>query len=371
MNLTIKELLEELITIPEYENYFDKDPDTVKGLTEDILGAGRVIIPLIVNERPNGDLVLLDGHTRLSICKRHIDILGETNIDIEYKQFATPLEEELFIVKFQCNRRNLPKTNDFKLKIGKLATKIASYSKMNNQYATWVNDPAFQLDEDDNTYTYIPKSDEGEFAPTNSVVNLDTLSKETNISKRTIKEHSQAYRGLAKLAKAYAPSTIAEAPDLESFSSLFSRKQLSAGLIKEMVRVIDNPLFDSKLQALLRKAVDDSTLDIKSKWETIKSNIAKPPTTKKKPPIVEEEKEDVFTTTSIEDSLSFFGDITESDVKQELATLNKLIKKVTKVKAVDKDGAPSSVALCLYNITPTIHSYLSSEVINTIEGIQS
>lgn len=336
MNLTIRELLEELTILPEYENYFDKEEETVKGLTEDILGVQRIIIPLIVNKRPDGDLVLLDGHTRISIAKQHLDILGNTNVDIEYKQFGTPLEEKLFILRFQCNRRNLPNTNAFKLKIGKLAAQVASFSKSNNQYATYTNDPSLTEDDGNNETIYVSRSDECQLALTTPPINLSTLSKDTNIPTRTIKRHAQVYNNLTKLAKEFSPQSVGSSPDLSFFNVLFERKQISTDLIKEMVERMDNKLFNSKIKSLLRRAVMSTTLNIKSEWLKIKSNIntkktkspSKSDDSIKKQTTSNNKFSTSTTTTELEYSLDFFEDNKNQEEQDIKDLFNRLYNKL-------------------------------------------
>ncbi len=271
--LTVKELLNVVIIDDTLNNYFEKDKEVVEGLTQDILRKGRITNPVVINRRPNGDLVLLDGHTRLSIAKEHIDELGDSNIDVETESFPTVLEEELFILRNQCNRRNISNTNSFKLKIGEIASKISSLSVMNNQYATWKN-PTFEESEP----SYVPRikssneSDDRQLAVTNCI-NLSTLSKDTNIPKRTLERRVQVYNNLSKLGDAYSPKGLNTTSDKEFFNVLYERKQLSNQLINELSLLINNPLYDDKIKSLLSKAVISPSLDIKREWDKYKYSL--------------------------------------------------------------------------------------------------
>ena len=99
----------ELQVNPEYENLLPPllDED-LENLEESILKDG-VLHSLIINP----DKVVLDGHHRLIICKRH----SINEVPFVEHSFNTDLEEMEFVISFNLNRRHLIMTQKVELGI--------------------------------------------------------------------------------------------------------------------------------------------------------------------------------------------------------------------------------------------------------------
>ena len=118
--------ISELQVNQEYENLLplllDED---LKNLEKSILKDG-ILHPFIIN--PNK--VVLDGHHRLIICKRH----SITEVPFIERSFKTDLEEIEFVISFNLNRRHLTTTQ--KVELGVTIHKIEMVEAGRRQKAT-------------------------------------------------------------------------------------------------------------------------------------------------------------------------------------------------------------------------------------------
>ncbi len=91
MEITVNEEYERLIrplTTQEFQN-----------LLSDIKKDNKIYVPIITNKIG----ILLDGHHRYKIAQK----LGITNVPIKHVNFPEPLEEKLFVIRCNKNRRHL------------------------------------------------------------------------------------------------------------------------------------------------------------------------------------------------------------------------------------------------------------------------
>lgn len=91
--------INELVVNPEYESLLPPlSDDDFRKLEASILNDG-VLHPFVINQ----EKIILDGHTRLRICKLH------SIIQVPYivRAFQTRIEEKEFVLSFNLNRRQL------------------------------------------------------------------------------------------------------------------------------------------------------------------------------------------------------------------------------------------------------------------------
>ena len=106
--------ISELQVNPEYENLLPLLLDEeLENLEKSILKDG-VLHPLIINP----DKVVLDGHHRLLICKRH----SINEVPFVKRFFESDFDEEEFVISFNLNRRHLTMTQ--KVELGLTILKI-------------------------------------------------------------------------------------------------------------------------------------------------------------------------------------------------------------------------------------------------------
>lgn len=95
MNITINRELEKLIPALSDEEY--------EGLEADIVDAGKCHDALKVWEKSKGQFVLIDGHNRYRICRKHkID-----NYRVTVLKFDSLGAAKVWIIRNQLNRRNI------------------------------------------------------------------------------------------------------------------------------------------------------------------------------------------------------------------------------------------------------------------------
>ena len=101
--------ISELQVNPDYENLLPPLSDEdLENLEESILEEGT-LHPFIINP----DKVVLDGHHRLIICRRHsINVVPYIE-----RSFDTDLEEMEFVISFNLTRRHLSMTQKVELAI--------------------------------------------------------------------------------------------------------------------------------------------------------------------------------------------------------------------------------------------------------------
>ncbi len=118
--------ISELQVNPEYVTLLPPLPDEdFKNLEESILKDG-VLHPFLINP----DKVVLDGHHRLTICKRH----AINEVPVIERSFNTDLEEIEFVIYFNLNRRQLTLTQ--KVELGLTFHKIEMIKAGERQKAT-------------------------------------------------------------------------------------------------------------------------------------------------------------------------------------------------------------------------------------------
>jgi N6-adenosine-specific RNA methylase IME4 len=174
--------ISELQVNPEYESLLplllDED---LKNLEKSILKDG-ILHPLIINP----DKVVLDGHHRLLICKRH----SINEVPFVERFFESDLDEEEFVISFNLNRRHLSMTQ--KVELGLTILKIEMKKARRRQLA--------QLKQFREKNTVHPISDGRDEEPGQAI---EIAAKRVGLGKDTLWKGQQILEAAVKNKKAY------------------------------------------------------------------------------------------------------------------------------------------------------------------------
>jgi len=120
--------VEKLIVDPEYESLLPPIADgDFKKLETSILEEG-ILHPFVINQ----DNIILDGHTRLRICKRH----SITQVPYIVHLSQTKTDEEMFVLSFNLNRRHLSTQQKVELGLHILKIEMAKAKQRQIQAGT-------------------------------------------------------------------------------------------------------------------------------------------------------------------------------------------------------------------------------------------
>lgn len=235
--LSAEAIRQNIVILPELKNLIPAlAKDELEQLENNILQHGcqtpiqlwQASKQLIGLEADNPDdiaYILIDGHNRHSICKRH-----NLNFEVYMLSFPSLKEAKDYMINLQLGRRNLSLSQISYFRGLRYNNEKTDKSENLKQFhSKGQNDPSSETalnDTSDGTLLSKGQNDPSEIST------AERLSKEYNVSPKTIKRDAEFAKGLEKL-------------DVDFRNNILSGKaKIDKGLIQKVakIQVVDSPI---------------------------------------------------------------------------------------------------------------------------------
>lgn len=235
--LSAEAIRQNIVILPELKNLIPAlAKDELEQLENNILQHGcqtpiqlwQASKQLIGLEADNPDdiaYILIDGHNRHSICKRH-----NLNFEVYMLSFPSLKEAKDYMINLQLGRRNLSLSQiSYFRGLRYNNEKIDKSENLKQFHSKGQNDPSSETALNDTSDgTLLSK---GQNVPS-EISTAERLSKEYNVSPKTIKRDAEFAKGLEKL-------------DVDFRNNILSGKaKIDKGLIQKVakIQVVDSPI---------------------------------------------------------------------------------------------------------------------------------
>lgn len=232
--LSAEAIRQNIVILPELKNLIPAlAKDELEQLENNILQHGcqtpiqlwQASKQLIGLEADNPDdiaYILIDGHNRHSICKRH-----NLNFEVYMLSFPSLKEAKDYMINLQLGRRNLSLSQISYFRGLRYNNEKTDKSENLKQFhSKGQNDPSSETASSDGTLL-----SKGQNVPS-EISTAERLSKEYNVSPKTIKRDAEFAKGLEKL-------------DVDFRNNILSGKaKIDKGLIQKVakIQVVDSPI---------------------------------------------------------------------------------------------------------------------------------
>lgn len=252
--LSAEAIRQNIVILPELKNLIPAlAKDELEQLENNILQHGcqtpiqlwQASKQLIGLEADNPDdiaYILIDGHNRHSICKRH-----NLNFEVYMLSFPSLKEAKDYMINLQLGRRNLSLSQISYFRGLRYNNEKTDKSENLKQFhSKGQNDPSSETASSDGTLL-----SKGQNVPS-EISTAERLSKEYNVSPKTIKRDAEFAKGLEKL-------------DVDFRNNILSGKaKIDKGLIQKVakIQVVDSPIEGVEQLMELVNPQEESAADI-------------------------------------------------------------------------------------------------------------